>query len=81
MQIKNNLEVQDSLFNILYDDSFLAEESQSYLQRIQLPIMAQAMQDSGFLEPGDSPARNIINHLHWLESAIKDNKTVKNSHI
>ncbi len=78
---KNNLEVQDSLFNILYDDSFLAEESQSYLQRIQLPIMAQAMQDSGFLESGDSPARNIINHLHWLESAIKDNKTVKNSHI
>ena len=78
---KNNLEVQDSLFTILYDDSFLAEESQSYLQRIQLPIMAQAMQDSGFLESGDSPARNIINHLHWLEAAIKDNKTVKNSHI
>jgi len=78
---KNNLDVQESLFEVLYDDTLLAQESQSYLQRIQLPIMAQAMQDTGFLESNDSPARNIVNHLYWLESAIKDNKTVKNSHI
>ena len=78
---KNNLDVQESLFKILYDDTLLAQESQSYLQRIQLPIMAQAMQDTDFLESSDSPARNIINHLHWLEAAIKENKTVKNSHI
>lgn len=78
---KNNLDVHDSLFNILFDDTLLAQESQSYLQRIQLPIMAQAMQDPGFLESSNHPARNIINHLYWLEAAIKDNKTVKNSQI
>jgi len=78
---KNNIEVQSSLFNVLFDDTLLAQDSQSYLQQIQLPIMAQAMHDPGFLESNNNSARNIINHLYWLETAIKDNKLIKNSQI
>lgn len=78
---KNNLEVYESLFEILFNDMLLSKEVRSYLKDIQLPIIDQAMQDPSFLEPGNHPARNIVNHLSWLESAIKGDKTVKNTQI
>ena len=72
------LEIYDSLFNVLFDENMLGQDSQSYVQKIQLPIMAQAVQDPKFLSTEDHPARNVINHLYWLESAIKNQKSSKN---
>lgn len=78
---KNNLEVHESLFEILFNDHLLSEEIQTYLKRLYLPIMKQAFQDPGFLESENNPARNIVNHLSSLEMAIKENKSVKNTPI
>ncbi|MCK5190501.1 MAG: DUF1631 family protein, partial [Methylococcales bacterium] len=78
---QNNIEVYESLFEILHNDMLLANDTQSYIQRIQLPIMTQAMLDPTFLESNDRPARKIVNHLYWLGSAITDNKSIKNTKI
>lgn len=77
---QKNIEVYESLFNIL-SNQFFAEENKPYLQRIHLAIINQAMKDPGFLESESHPARNIVNHLSRLESAVVDNKIVKNKHI
>ena len=78
---QNNIEVYESLFEILFTDMLLTQDAQSYLQRIQLPIMAQAIPDPVFMESSDHPARNIVNHLYWLGSAVVDNKSIKNTKI
>jgi diguanylate cyclase (GGDEF)-like protein len=78
---QNNIEVYESLFEILFTDMLLTQDAQSYLQRIQLPIMAQAIPDPVFLESSDHPARNVVNHLYWLGSAVVDNRSIKNAQI
>ncbi|MCK5191104.1 MAG: DUF1631 family protein, partial [Methylococcales bacterium] len=78
---QNNIEVYESLFDTLFKDMLLTQDTQSYLQSIQLPIMAQGIPDPAFLESSDSPARKIVNHLYWLGSTIIDNKSVKNTKI
>lgn len=78
---QNNIEVYESLFEILFTDMLLTQDTQSYLQRIQLPIMAQAIPDPVFLESSNHPARNIVNHLYWLGSTVADNKSIKNTKI
>lgn len=78
---KNNLEVYENLFDVLLNEMVLTDEVKSYLQRIYLPIIDQAMQDPNFLESNSHPARNIVNHLSWLESAIKDNIIINHKKI
>jgi diguanylate cyclase (GGDEF)-like protein len=78
---QNNIEVYESLFEILFKDMLLTQDTQSYLQRIQLPIMAQAISDPAFLEASDNPARKVLNHLYWMGSAVVDNKSTKNTKI
>ena len=78
---QNNIEVYESLFEILFKDMLLAKDTQSYIQSIQLPIMTQAILDPAFMESTDHPARKIVNHLYWLGSAIMDNKSIKNTKI
>jgi len=78
---KNNLEVYENLFEVLLNEMVLTDEVKSYLQRIYLPVLDQAMQDPNFLESNSHPARNIVNHLSWLESAIMGNIIVNNTKI
>ena len=78
---QNNIEVYESLFEILFKDMLLTQDTQSYLQSIQLPIMAQAISDPAFLESSDNSARKTLNHLYWLGSAVVDNKSTKNTKI
>ena len=78
---QNNIEVYESLFDTLFKDMLLTQDTQSYIQSIQLPIMAQGIPDPAFLESSEHPARKIVNHLYWLGSAIIDNKSVKNTKI
>ncbi len=78
---QNNIEVYENLFETLLSKQLLDQQIQPYLQRIHLPILAQAINDPSFLESSDHPARKIINHLSSLESAVKDNKSIKNTPI
>ena len=78
---KSSLEIHENLFDILFKDKMVTKESESYLESIKIPIMAQALQDNGFLESENHPARNIVNHLLWLGSAIKDDKTSKSIQV
>ncbi len=78
---KSSLEIHENLFDILFKDKMVTKESESYLESIKIPIMAQALQDNGFLESENHPARNIVNHLLWLGSAIKGDKTSKSIQI
>jgi diguanylate cyclase (GGDEF)-like protein len=77
---QNNIEVYQRLFDILFNQLF-AQENKPYLQRIHLAIINQAMKDPGFLESDSHPARNIVNQLSMLESAVVENKFIKNQHI
>ena len=77
---QNNIEIYESLFETLFTDMLLTQDTQSYLQSIQLPIMAQGIPDPAFLESSDHPARKIVNHLYWLGSTtVLDNKSIKNA--
>jgi diguanylate cyclase (GGDEF)-like protein len=78
---QNNIEVYESIFDTLFKDMLLTQDTQSYIQRLQLPIMAQAIPDPVFLESSNHPARNIVNHLYWLGSTVVDNKSTKNTQI
>ncbi len=78
---KSSLEIHENLFDILFKDKMVTKESESYLESIKIPIMSQALQDNGFLESENHPARNIVNHLLWLGSAIKGDKTSKSIQI
>ncbi len=78
---KSSLEIHENLFDILFDDKILTKESKSYLESIKIPIMAQSLRDNGFLESENHPARNIVNNLLWLGSAIKGDKTPKSIQI
>ena len=77
----NSFEVNESLFKTLLNDMSLSSDIKTYLESIYLPIMAQALVDPGFFESDSHPARNIINHLAWLESAVKDHKVVRNTYV
>ena len=78
---QNNIEVYENLFETLHNEQLLDQSIQPFLQRIHLPLLAQAIKDPGFLESSDHPARKIINHLSTLESAVNENKIVKNTPI
>lgn len=78
---KNNIKVYEHLFETLLNDMLLSDDIKPYIQSIHLPILDQAIQTPNFLESHDHPARNIINQLSWLDSAVKDNKIVKSTHI
>ncbi|MCK5829436.1 MAG: DUF1631 family protein [Methylococcales bacterium] len=78
---KLSLDVYESLFDILFNDQMVTEQSLSYLRSIQIPIMAQALQDNSFLESEDNPIRNIVNHLFWLGAIIKNDSTEKSDQI
>ena len=77
----NILEVYENLFKTLCNDMSLTQEIQAYLEKIQLPILSQALRDRRFLESDDHPSRNIVNYLAWLESGVKENKLVRNTRI
>jgi diguanylate cyclase (GGDEF)-like protein len=72
---KSSLEIHENLFDILFNDKMVTKESESYLDSIKIPIMAQALQDNGFLESENHPSFNIVNHLLCFVSAIKGVKT------
>lgn len=78
---KNNLEIYELLFSILLNDNLSTLESQGYLQKIRMPILSLVIQDRDFLESENHPARNIVNHLFWLGSAIKGDTSKKGLQI
>lgn len=78
---KTKLDVYDQLFQALLDESVLTPSIKSYLENIKLPLMALTIQDPNFLDSENHPARNLLNQLFSLESAVNQNKVIKNTQI
>ncbi|WP_411727674.1 DUF1631 family protein [Methyloglobulus sp.] len=78
---KTKLDVCDQLFQALLDEVALTPGIKSYLESIKLPLMALTIQDPNFLDSNSHPARNLLNQLFSLESAVTQNKVVKNTQI
>lgn len=60
---RNVVDLIDSLFNVVLQTSGLSDEAAMLLQRLQLPVLALALRDQGFLDQSDHPARRLLNHL------------------
>jgi diguanylate cyclase (GGDEF)-like protein len=73
----NNLEVYGCLFEIIFKKLLTNHKIKQYLHSIYIPIIYHAMQDPSFLETDKNPARAILNHLFWLETALLDNVLLK----
>jgi len=78
---KNNIDIYDSLFKTLINENLLSHDTQTYLQQLYIPIITQAILNPSLLESGTYPVQEIINHLSKLETTIKNNTKIKNTHI
>lgn len=78
---KTKLEVYDQLFQALLSELALTPNIKSYLESIKLPLMALTLQDPSFLDSESHPARSLLNQLFPLESAVNQNKVVKNTKV
>jgi diguanylate cyclase (GGDEF)-like protein len=80
-QDKTKLDVYDQLFQSLLDQLALTPGIKPYLETIKLPLMALTLQDPNFLDSATHPARNFLNQLSSLESAVKQNKVIKDAGV
>lgn len=78
---KTKLDVYDQLFQALLGEVALTPNVKSYLETIKLPLMALSLQDPNFLDSDNHPARSLLNQLFALDSAVTQNKVVKNTQI
>lgn len=78
---KQKLDVYDELFQALLNELMLTPSIKTYLEKIKLPLMALTIQDPNFLDSETHPARNLLNQLFALESAVKHNKVIKNTQV
>ena len=78
---KAMLDVYDQLFQALLNELAITPTIISYLERIKLPLMALTLFDPNFLNSNDHPAGNLLNQLFSLESAVNQDKAVKNTTI
>ncbi len=78
---KTKLDVYDQLFQALSHELDHTPNIKSYLETIKLPLMALTLQDPNFLDSQNHPARDLLNQLSSLESAVDQNKVIKNTQI
>jgi diguanylate cyclase (GGDEF)-like protein len=78
---KTKLDVYDQLFQALLNELTLNPNIKSYVETIKLPLMALTLQDPKFLDSENHPARNLLNQLFSLDSAVNQNKVIKNTQI
>lgn len=78
---KSKLDVYDQLFQALLNEVSLTPNVKSYLESIKLPLMALTLQDPTFLDSENHPARDLLNQLITLDSAVGQNKVVKNTQV
>ncbi len=78
---KQKLDVYDHLFQALLNELMLTPSIKSYLEKIKLPLMALSIQDPNFLDSEEHPARHMLNQLFSLESALDQNKVIKNTQV
>ena len=78
---KTKLDVYDQLFQALLNELALNPNIKSYVETIKLPLMALTLQDPKFLDSENHPARNLLNQLFSLDSAVNQNKVIKNTQI
>ena len=76
---ENSLDVYGCLFEILFNKLLSEQKIKSYLYHIYISFIDYGMLNSDFLETSNNPARNILNHLFWLELASTNDKLVKNT--
>ena len=77
----SHLEVYGKLFETLFNDLIISSDIKSYLESIHLPLISLPLQGKDFLDPDSHPARNVLNQLAVLESAVKANRVIKNTNI
>ena len=77
----SHLEVYGKLFETLFNDLIISSDIKSYLESIHLPLISLPLQGNDFLDPDSHPARNVLNQLAFLESAVKVNRIIKNTNI
>jgi len=77
----DQLEVYGKLFETLFNDLRVSSEIKSYMENIHLSLLALSLQGDDFLDSDTHPARNVLNQLATLESAVKGNKVLKKGNI
>lgn len=78
---RQQLEVYGRFFETLLNDSSISSNTKSYLEHLQLPLLSLPLQGHDFLDTDSHPARDIINHLAVLESAVNNNRVIKNTPV
>jgi diguanylate cyclase (GGDEF)-like protein len=78
---KTKLDVYDQLYQALSNEVTLSPGIKPYVEDIKLPLMGLALQDHNFLDSPAHPARNLLNQLYNVESAVNQNKIIKNTKV
>lgn len=78
---KTKLDIYDQFFQSLLNELALTPNIKSYLENIKLPLMALTLRDPDFLDSQTHPARNLLNQLSSLDSAVSENRVIKNTKI
>lgn len=74
----HNLDLYGKFFEALFNDFEFSSNIRAYLEKIHLPLISLPWQGNDFLSADLHPARNILNQLDVLETAIQGNRVVKN---
>jgi len=77
----NDLEVYGKFFETLFNDLTVSSEIKTHLEKIHLTLLSRVMQGDDFLGSDQHPARNLLNQLATLESAVKGNRIIKRTNI
>jgi diguanylate cyclase (GGDEF)-like protein len=80
-QDEKNIEVYSKFFDVLFNDLVVSSEIKSYMERIHLTLLSLSLQGNDFLGSDSHPARNVLNQLASLETAVKDNRVIKKTNI
>jgi len=71
------IEMLDHFFDAVGNYSYVSPLLKRYLNTMQLPLLTLCLEGIDFLGDDEHPAREVVNQLMLLESAIQRNKAVK----
>jgi diguanylate cyclase (GGDEF)-like protein len=81
-QLSNDsLQVHSKFFETLLNKNIISAELKSYIESIQLSLLALPLMGDNFLDSDSHPAKNILNKISYFDRFINNDKLVKSHNV
>lgn len=81
-QVNNDsLQVYAKFFDTLLNKNIISAELKTFIEAIQLSLVALPLMGDDFLAADSHPAKNILNKISYFDQFIKNNKLVNNQNV